>query len=69
MTVKLALRYLTASSGLANYAAAGNAIMIEATLVTSIKSFFIMNPKIVGFTIVSHVFKINADFLFSAESN
>jgi hypothetical protein len=36
-----------ASSGLANCAAAGNAIMIDATPVTSIKSFFIMNPKIV----------------------
>ena len=69
MTVKLAFLYLTASSGLANCAAAGNAIMMDATLVTSIKSFFIMNSKIVGFSIVSHVFKINADFLFSAESN
>jgi hypothetical protein len=65
MTDKLALRYLMASSGLANCAAAGRANMMEANAVISIKGFFMRSPRMVGRYIVSHVFKNDAGAFFA----
>jgi hypothetical protein len=62
--VKLALRYLMASSGFANCAAAGSASKTESKAETKAKCFFMHIPIDVKFIKVSHDFKTPAKCAF-----